>query len=90
MSWIEDAQKAINYIENNLFENISVDDVANHLHYSSNHLQKMFNIATGLSITDYIKNRRLSIAGQELINTKAKVIDMALKYGYLNTSTRSQ
>jgi AraC family transcriptional regulator len=57
MSWIEDAQKAINYIENNMFESISVDDVVSHVHYSSNHLQKMFNIATGLSVSDYIKKR---------------------------------
>ena len=82
MSWIEDIQKAINYIENNLFKKISVDDVANYLHYSVNHLQKMFLIATGLSVSEYIKNRQLSVAGQELIDSKKKVIDIALKYGY--------
>ena len=82
MKWIGEAQKAIHYIENNLFEGITVDDVANHLSYSNNHLQKMFLVAVGLSVTEYIKYRRLSVAGQELADAKSKVVDVALKYGY--------
>ncbi|MCL2530995.1 MAG: AraC family transcriptional regulator [Oscillospiraceae bacterium] len=82
MSWINNVQQAINYIENNLFGDITVDDVANHVSYSSGYLQKMFLVATQISVREYIKNRRLSIAGQELIDAKSRVIDLALKYGY--------
>ncbi|MCL2446731.1 MAG: AraC family transcriptional regulator [Oscillospiraceae bacterium] len=82
MSWINDVQQAINYIENNLFAAITIDDVANHVGYSSGYLQKMFLVAAQISVREYIKNRRLSVAGQELIDAKSRVIDLALKYGY--------
>lgn len=57
MEWINDTQKAINYkainyIEDNLLEAVSVEDVANHIHSSSNHFQKIFYILTGLSISE--------------------------------------
>ena len=82
MNWINDTQNAINFIENNLLENISVDDVAKHIHSSTDYFQRTFNIVTGLSISEYIRNRRLTLAGEELKNTQAKVIDVSLKYGY--------
>ena len=46
MSWIEDIKKAINYIENTLFGKIYAENMANHVNYLVNHLQKMFLIAT--------------------------------------------
>jgi AraC-like DNA-binding protein/ubiquinone/menaquinone biosynthesis C-methylase UbiE len=82
MSWFEDTQKAINYIETNLFNDISAEDIANHIHYSSNHFQKMFLLVTDFTVSEYIRNRRLSLAGQELAATGNKMIDIALKYGY--------
>ena len=82
MNWINDTQRAINFIENNLHENITVDDVASHIYASVGHFQRVFNIVTGYSISEYIRNRRLTLAGGELKNTQAKVIDVALKYGY--------
>ncbi len=82
MNWINDTQKAINFIENNLLENISADDVSKHINSSTDYFQRTFNIVTGLSISEYIRNRRLTLAGQELRNTQAKVIDVSMKYGY--------
>lgn len=82
MDWINDTQKAINYIEANLLENISIDDVSKHIYSSNDYFQKMFHIVTGFSVSEYIRNRRLSLAGQELSTSKNKVIDIALKYGY--------
>ena len=82
MNWIDDTQKAINYIENNLLESKSIDDVASHMHLSADYFQRAFNIVTGLSVSEYIRNRRLTLAGDEIVNTQAKVIDIALKYGY--------
>lgn len=80
--WIDDVQKAITYIEENLLEAISVEDVTNQICSSKDYFQKVFNMVTGFSISEYIRNRRLSLAGQELFMKKAKVIDMALKYHY--------
>jgi AraC-like DNA-binding protein len=81
MNWINDIQNAINFIENNLLENIGTDDVSNHIHSSTDYFQRTFNIVTGLSISEYIRNRRLTLAGEELKNTQAKVIDVSMKYG---------
>ena len=82
MKWIDDTQKAINYIESNLLENINADDVAGHIHSSTDYFQKSFNIATGLSISEYIRNRRLTLAGEEIKHSHAKIIDVSIKYGY--------
>lgn len=82
MNWINDTQKAISFIENNLLENINVDDVSKHINSSTDYFQRTFNIVTGLSISEYMRNRRLTLAGEELKNTQAKVIDVSLKYGY--------
>jgi len=82
MGWVEDTQKAINYIETNLFKDINAEDIAVHIHRSSDYFQKMFLMVTDFSVSEYIRNRRLSLAGQELAVSKNKVIDVALKYGY--------
>ena len=82
MNWIDDTKNAINFIENNLLEYINVDDVSKHINSSTDYFQRTFSIVTGLSISEYIRNRRLTLAGEELKNTQEKVIDVALKYGY--------
>ena len=82
MNWINDTQNAINFIESNLLENINADDVSKYINSSTDYFQKTFHIVTGLSISEYIRNRRLTLAGEELKNTQAKVIDVSLKYGY--------
>lgn len=82
MNWINDTQKAILFIENNLLEDIHAEDVANHIHSSTDYFQKIFNIVVGISVSEYIRNRRLTLAGEELKNAQTKVIDIAMKYGY--------
>jgi AraC-like DNA-binding protein len=82
MNWLNDTQKAINFIEDNLLENIKVDDIAIYIHISTDHFQKMFNIVTGFSVSEYIRNRKLYLAGQDIMSSNEKIIDIALKYGY--------
>jgi AraC-like DNA-binding protein len=82
MAWIDEVQKAINYIEDNLIKDITVEKTADYIHFSSDYFQKMFLIVTGFTVSEYIRNRRLSLAGKELADLKSKVIDTALKYGY--------
>ncbi len=82
MDWVIGLQKAIDYIEDNLTENIDYDKVAAQSYSSSYHFQRVFSILCGLTIGEYIRNRRLSLAGTELASSDAKVIDIALKYGY--------
>ena len=82
MDWITGMQKAIDYIEENLTEEIDYEKVAAESFSSSYHFQRVFSILCGYTLGEYIRLRRLSLAGAELANAKEKVIDIALKYGY--------
>ena len=82
MEWIEALQKAITYMEEHLFEEINYEDVAKQVHTSSYEFHRAFSFVTGLTANTYIRNRRLSLAGKELVETDAKITDLALKYGY--------
>jgi len=82
MDWITGIQNAINYIEDHLLEEIDYEEVAKQSYSSSYHFQRVFGILCGYTVGEYIRNRRLTLAGMELQTEKAKVIDVALKYGY--------
>lgn len=82
MNWITGMQKAIDYIEANLTEEIDYEKVAAESFSSSYHFQRVFSILCGYTLGEYIRLRCLSLAGAELANGKDKVIDIALKYGY--------
>ena len=84
MDWITGMQKAIDYIEANLTEEIDYEKVAAESFSSSYHFQRVFSILCGYTLGEYIRLRCLSLAGAELANGKEKVIDIALKYGYNN------
>ena len=82
MDWITGIQNAIDYIENHLTETIDYDIVAEQSFSSTYHFQRIFSILCGFTVGEYIRNRRLSLAGSELATTDIKVIDVAVKYGY--------
>lgn len=82
MDWITGIQNAINYIEDHLTEEIDYEAVARESFSSSYHFQRVFSILSGYTLGEYIRSRRLSLAGTELATGKDKVIDIAAKYGY--------
>lgn len=82
MDWITGIQNAINYIENHLTEEIDYELVAMESFSSSYHFQRVFSILCGYTLGEYIRFRRLTLAGTELATGKEKVIDIAAKYGY--------
>lgn len=82
MDWIRGIQNAIDYIEEKLTEELDFAEIAERAYSSSFHFQRTFNILTDMTVGEYIRNRRLSQAGEELSATNAKVIDVALRYGY--------
>src|SRR6185437_11903436 len=61
---------------------IDGDHAANIACASTFHFQRMFHILMGVTVAEYVRKRRLTLAAQELASTGAKVIDVALKYGY--------
>ncbi|MBY0121835.1 AraC family transcriptional regulator [Bacillus sp. S/N-304-OC-R1] len=82
MAWIESIQKAIDYIEEHLQEEITIEEVAFRANASAFHFQRTFTILTDMSVGEYIRRRRLTLAAQELSRTNCKIIDLAFKYGY--------
>ena len=82
MNYVENLEKAISFIERNLTAEIKFDEIAKQSGFSVFYFQRIFSAVCGCSLGQYIRNRRLAIAGAELKSTNAKVIDIALKYGY--------
>lgn len=82
MEWTYSINKAIDYMEEHLTDAISASDIAESVNISVFHFQRAFSIMTGMTPTEYLRKRRLSLAGAELAKGDAKVIDVALKYGY--------
>ncbi len=82
MEWIESISKAISYIEANLTDELSIDKISNNVLISPFYFQKGFSMLCGFTVSDYIRQRRLALAGGELVSTDEKIIDIALKYGY--------
>lgn len=82
MDWITGISKAIDYIEEHITEPTDYARAAKEACSSSFNFQRVFALLCGYTLGDYVRMRRLTLAGEELLSTDAKVIDVALKYGY--------
>lgn len=82
MNWLKAITSSIEYMEEHLTEEITANQVAESVNISPLHFQKGFSILCDISISEYLRNRRLSLAGRDLRINGCKVIDAALKYGY--------
>lgn len=81
MEWINIIQKSLNYIEDHVSERLDATILAQNACVSEAYFQKIFRIVTGITVADYIRNRRLSLAGEDMQKGR-KVIDTAMTYGY--------
>ncbi len=75
-------QEIIDYVEKNLFEELTLDCVAGHFYMSSTLMNRLFRSVLDMTAMEYIRYRRLSLAGDELLSSSIHIIDAALKYGY--------
>lgn len=82
MEWILGIQRALDYIEENLTEELDYEEIAKRSYSSSYHFQRVFHILCGYTLGEYIRCRRLSAAGAALAEKRLKVIDAAILYGY--------
>lgn len=82
MYWITGIQNAIDYIEEHITDELDCDEIARQAACSGFYFQRIFGILCGMPLGEYIRNRRLTLAGSELSAMDAKVVDVALKYGY--------
>ena len=97
MDWTTDLKNAIGYMEENLLADIGVQEVADAVHISPFYFHRGFKIVTGYSVSEYLRNRRLYLAGLDVLKKNQqetenqytcaeagneKIIDLAHKYGY--------
>lgn len=82
MDWIAGLQRAIDYVEAHLSDEIDYEAAAKEACSSAFHFQRVFGVICGFTLGDYIRMRRLSMAAADLAGRKDKVIDIALRYGY--------
>lgn len=82
MNWIQCLSKAIRYIEEHLTDEINIDNVSNQSYASSSNFQLVFHLVMGMTVGEYIRNRRLSLAAQDLLKPDSKIIDVAIRYQY--------
>lgn len=82
MEWFKAMNDALSYIESHLEEHIDMKEVSAIAHCSEYHFQRMFSTMVDVSLSEYIRRRRLSKAAKELKQTNIRILDCALKYGY--------
>ena len=82
MEWLTSIRKAIDYMEEHLEDNISVQDVADQVFISSFFFQRGFSVMTGYGLGEYIRNRRLYRAALDIQKSDEKIIDIAFRYCY--------
>jgi AraC family transcriptional regulator len=78
---LNELNRAIDYIEEHLTDELSLEMISAHAGVSDYHFRKIFYYLSGLTLSEYIKNRKLSEANKDLLNGE-KVTDVAFKYGY--------
>lgn len=81
MDWLESMNKAVEYLEANITEKLDIEKVAKIALSSTFHFQRMYHMITGVTIGEYIRRRRLTLAAQDIISGE-KIINVAYKYGY--------
>ncbi|SFL39851.1 AraC family transcriptional regulator [Gracilibacillus orientalis] len=82
MNGLREMNKALEYIEENLAHGIDYPKLACIAYCSEYHFKRMFSFLAGITLSEYIRRRRLTVAAFELQNSNDRVIDIAIKYGY--------
>ncbi len=82
MEWAEAISEAVRFIERHITEDITLYDVADSVNMSPFYFHKGFSMLCGYSVMEYIRKRRMALAGEELITSDVTVMELAMKYGY--------
>lgn len=82
LDWLIRMKNSLELIERKMEEDLDIIEIAKVAYSSPFHFQRMFHMLTGLTVAEYIRKRKLTLAAQELAMSSAKVLDVALKYGY--------
>ena len=80
-SWMEGFQDSINLIEEKLADEVNIEEFASRAALSPFYYQRIFSALCNMTVGEYIRARRMTLAAQELTRADVKVIDVAMKYG---------
>lgn len=75
-------KEVIDYIENNLEEELNLDMISKNIGYSKFHLNRIFTECTGVTIYKYLQNRRLTVAAEKLVKSDKPIMQIAYEAGY--------
>ena len=82
MEWVERLNQSMNYIEEHLTDEIDYEQLGRIACCSAYHYQRMFTYMAGVSLAEYIRRRKMSLAAVDLQGGEERIIDIAQKYGY--------
>lgn len=82
MNWLEKMNDALRYIEENLAGRIDYAAAGRKAYCGAYQFQRVFSFVAGVPLAEYIRRRRMTLAAFDLQSSAAKVVDIALKYGY--------
>lgn len=82
MNILKQLDEAVKYIEANLCGELNMDELARIAYVSADSFSRFFSYMSGITLNEYIRRRRLTLAAYEIRNSDIKVIDIATKYGY--------
>ncbi|SHE83016.1 Helix-turn-helix domain-containing protein [Marinitoga hydrogenitolerans DSM 16785] len=79
---LKSINSALKFIEENISNDFSLEDIAEYSNFSLSYLYKLFNLIVGMSIKEYIRKRRLSKSVYDLFNSNMNILEIAIKYQY--------
>ncbi len=82
MEWVERLNQSMNYIEEHLTGEIDYEQLGRIACCSAYHYQRMFTYMAGVTLAEYIRRRKMSLAAADLLAGEERIIDIAEKYGY--------
>lgn len=90
MDSLRSLNNALAYIEEHLTEEIDYSEISKIAYCSEYHFKRMFSFLAGISLSEYIRRRRLTLAALDLKDTDLRIIDVAVKYGYNSADSFSR
>ncbi len=90
MAFYDRLNAVVDYLESHLDSEVDYRELARRAGTNLNTLQRIFPLLANITITDYLRQRRLTLAGRDLAQTDLRIIDLAMKYGYTSTAAFSR
>lgn len=90
MNYYESIQASVDYIENNIYEEIDINDAADSAYMSLSNYYRLFFAIVGYNLKEYIRLRRIHLAAQDLLSDKGNILEIAVKYGFNSADSFSR